>query len=546
MSYKKMVIENSIAISRPELAAQWHPTKNGSLTPSTVTIGSGKKIWWLCSFGHAWYSYLKNRVKGSSCPYCAGRVATPENNLLVKYPSLAAEWHDLKNSPVKPQEVMTRSCTYYWWKCKNNHEWEAQVRYRVDGGKCPYCIGRRVTADKSLAVKYPEIAKQWHSTKNSDLKPTDFLPKSGKKVWWRCAKGHEWIAAISVRTKGAKCPFCSNRRACADNNLRILYPEIAAEWNHKKNGALSPVDVTPRSGQEVWWVCGCGHEWKAKVRKRVNGSGCLRCYRAKLSGRNKLSHSIESTSDADVQPLLSSNNLDERRETLEPDDIASINMRYQSILVDSISLIEDLRKQLAEMEEKLRTLENRDKQQHNDLQERLTKCTKEKTKLQKELNRVSLSYTEANDKSISNPQNAWTCHGVLVVKPEEISVAKIRKMLVDYSNRQYGNALISPNDEPELLEEKKTGDMDATICITPIKKTENYNTVKCLECGVELLSLGWHLKVSHGMNVTAYRKKFNLSADTALSVQSIKSLGNVSLHMLTKTPKLQSGNKFTI
>ena len=34
--------------TNPELAAEFHPTKNGELTPSDFTPGSDKKEWWKC------------------------------------------------------------------------------------------------------------------------------------------------------------------------------------------------------------------------------------------------------------------------------------------------------------------------------------------------------------------------------------------------------------------------------------------------------------------------------------------------------------------
>ena len=30
----------------PHLVKEWHPTKNGDLTPKDVTYGSNKKVWW--------------------------------------------------------------------------------------------------------------------------------------------------------------------------------------------------------------------------------------------------------------------------------------------------------------------------------------------------------------------------------------------------------------------------------------------------------------------------------------------------------------------
>jgi hypothetical protein len=39
----------SLADVNPELAKQWHPDKNGDLTPDDVLPGSNKKVWWRCS-----------------------------------------------------------------------------------------------------------------------------------------------------------------------------------------------------------------------------------------------------------------------------------------------------------------------------------------------------------------------------------------------------------------------------------------------------------------------------------------------------------------
>ena len=43
--------KKSLAETHPEIAKQWHPTKNGSLTPFDLSIGSGKLVWWKCAKG---------------------------------------------------------------------------------------------------------------------------------------------------------------------------------------------------------------------------------------------------------------------------------------------------------------------------------------------------------------------------------------------------------------------------------------------------------------------------------------------------------------
>ena len=55
----------------PELAAEWHPTKNGNLTPDDVSFGSIKKIWWMCDCGHEWERSPNGRTsRHSGCPDC--------------------------------------------------------------------------------------------------------------------------------------------------------------------------------------------------------------------------------------------------------------------------------------------------------------------------------------------------------------------------------------------------------------------------------------------------------------------------------------------
>ncbi|MFP5111404.1 zinc-ribbon domain-containing protein [Bacillaceae bacterium C204] len=43
MDYVKVLIG-------PEIAKQWHPTKNIGLNPSNISPGSGNRVWWLCRF----------------------------------------------------------------------------------------------------------------------------------------------------------------------------------------------------------------------------------------------------------------------------------------------------------------------------------------------------------------------------------------------------------------------------------------------------------------------------------------------------------------
>jgi hypothetical protein len=132
---------NSLAEKNPKLAKQWHPTQNGDLTPSDVTTGSDKKVWWICSKGHEWDAQISNRTTGRGCPECSGKKTGKDNNLAVKNPELAKQWHPTKNNELSPRCVTTGSAKRVWWICNTcNYEWKYWIKYRNNGeGTCSVC-----------------------------------------------------------------------------------------------------------------------------------------------------------------------------------------------------------------------------------------------------------------------------------------------------------------------------------------------------------------------------------------------------------------------
>jgi len=170
-------LTNSLATLNPELAAEWHPTKNGALTPHDVTVSSNKRVWWLCKTNpqHEWDVSINNRTKRSGCRFCSGRRATPETCLAKLNPELAAEWHPTKNGALTPHDVTVCSRNRVWWLCRTNpqHEWDVRIVDRTKGNGCRFCSGQAVDATNSLAKLNPELVAEWHPTKNGALTPHD-------------------------------------------------------------------------------------------------------------------------------------------------------------------------------------------------------------------------------------------------------------------------------------------------------------------------------------------------------------------------------------
>ena len=213
--------------SYPELVKEWHPTKNGDLTPKDVTHGSEKKAWWLCPKGHSYETRIYSRTGKikNGCPYCSGRRASGNNNLEKKFPKIAREWHPTKNKDLTPRDVTPNSAKKVWWLCSNGHSFEAIItnRSRWGKGKCPYCLRRTIGNDNNLLHLFPDLAKEWHPTKNKELKPNNFVPGSRQKIWWICPKGHSYETSIQHRTKKDNptgCPNCTNQSSQPE--IRIL------------------------------------------------------------------------------------------------------------------------------------------------------------------------------------------------------------------------------------------------------------------------------------------------------------------------------------
>lgn len=135
-----------------------------------------------------------------------------------------------------------------------------------------------------LAVRFPDIAKQWHPTKNGKLNPEQVSFGSQKRVWWLGACGHEWQCPVSSRTTGnSGCPVCSGNLIVAGiNDLLTKNPELAVEWDYEKNTKLTPSELSPFSHKKVWWKCSnCGNSWQAVVKNRTYGTHCPVCSRNK-------------------------------------------------------------------------------------------------------------------------------------------------------------------------------------------------------------------------------------------------------------------------
>lgn len=290
LEYKTLKLEDSLAYLYPEIAKEWHPTKNGNLTPDLFTPGSTEYVWWLCpTCKNEWRSTIVNRTTGHGCDICATerRKITKKETILSERGSIDKEWclldWDYEENEFGPEHYTNGSGEIVGWRCHVcGHKWKTEICNRTRDYKngCPLCSGKTIVSGKNdLATTSPDLMDEWDYDNNQDIDPTKIGAHSHLKVSWKCKKcGYKWKAKIDNRSNGKGCPCCANRVIVPGiNDLATTDPELAAQW-HPTLNILKPTEVTRGQAKKVWWLCPeCGNEWQDTLNHRSQGRGCKQC-----------------------------------------------------------------------------------------------------------------------------------------------------------------------------------------------------------------------------------------------------------------------------
>ena len=114
---------------------------------------------------------LMKGLRGHNCPYCTGGKIEEE----------------------KPAQKIAASPAKQYLSPKDE---SPKFKDKTEVSK------KKVSPENCLQTINPNLAKQWHPTKNGSLTPKDVTVFSSNQVWWRCANGHEWKAAVPPETAG--------------------------------------------------------------------------------------------------------------------------------------------------------------------------------------------------------------------------------------------------------------------------------------------------------------------------------------------------------
>ena len=210
---------------------------------------------------------------------------------IIDIPDLIIEWDYARNNEMglSPENITSGSSKKAFWICQKHKKQYCQTIKNKSNGQrgCQLCQAeflqntnpqRYLKGKLSLADKYQDLLKEWDFDKN-DILPTQVTAGSGKYVWWKCTKGHEWQARICNRTSGSACIYCTGQKPITGtNDLISTNPELLDKWDWEKNGELRPELFMKGSNKKVWWRCALGHSWQATISHITSGTGCPHCF----------------------------------------------------------------------------------------------------------------------------------------------------------------------------------------------------------------------------------------------------------------------------
>lgn len=162
--------------------------------------------------------------------------------------------------------------------CLTKH-YNARITIDVDENIIKQAIAAiaSLSSDNSLAVQAPQVAAEWHPTKNGVLKPENLDVHSHVDAWWICSKcNNEYKKTIHRRTdirphSAGGCPYCSGqRRLVGFNDFETLFPGISQFWCAEENEAINMKleECAPRSIKYTYWDFGEGPQ-KMQIRNAV-------------------------------------------------------------------------------------------------------------------------------------------------------------------------------------------------------------------------------------------------------------------------------------
>jgi len=232
-----------------------------------VAVG-GHRYRLRCKQGHEWSS---SRVI-VTCPECTPALApgSTRKGALAKVRGI-----ERLRSIAQEHGGVCQAAEYlgylvrHRFTCAEGHEWEAQAGDVIRGAWCPECA-----SVARFRRKYgPEVLRALRraaETRGGELLAGEPLAPD-KPMQFRCANRHTWWAGSTSVLGGSWCA------KCARSEQRIAIAHAAAA---ERGGRCLSHDFS-NAQRPLFWACGAGHVWRARLGTVRRGRWCEECAKEK-------------------------------------------------------------------------------------------------------------------------------------------------------------------------------------------------------------------------------------------------------------------------
>lgn len=338
---------NDLATKDPKLALEWHPYKNGELSPFDIGINSTKKIWWICQKGHEWQARPHDRANDrTGCPICSARRSTsfPEQAIFyyIKklFPDCINRYKDIFDNGMELDVYIPRIMMgiefdgRVYHRSKEQHEREL-IKYHLcqkhdinlvrikEHSKNEW----KDTADSVYFVPHDQNYKTLGRLIQHILDYLDteaqlkriFEPKTGIEA---LLPQHSSVDVNIERDRLEILSYLTD----INNSLSNIRPDLAEQWDYEKNKPLTPEMFSPGSNEKVWWICTkCGNSYKTTINKknRFDTRLCPTCARIR-SGKSFTQFKVKQVGSLrETNPELLSEFHPTKNRDITPDNITA-------------------------------------------------------------------------------------------------------------------------------------------------------------------------------------------------------------------------------
>ena len=270
------------------LSLEWHPLKNGSLTPADVYPNARRTVWWKCEKGHEWQAAIYSRNTGIGCPQCQKHLQSsfPEKALFFYVSKYFADALENYRSPI----IQKWELDVYIPSLNVGIEYDGDKWHQNlerDYKKNEFCELNEIHLFRIREPMCPQDCNTYKFVHYIHLKNTSKheLEKSILTVLKHLGVSN---AIVNLSSDNHDILKLLNKKLSAGSIL-CKAPHLLQEWDYSKNGDLSPENLNSGTKGKFYWICPIGHSYQSTVAHRMGGNGCSVCAGKKVvAGVNDL------------------------------------------------------------------------------------------------------------------------------------------------------------------------------------------------------------------------------------------------------------------